>query len=120
MTVNVTYLVGSRHEGYGETGMAHLLEHMLFKGTPRHRKIWSELDDARRALQRLDLVRPHQLLRDARRHATRTSTWALDLEADRMVNASIVAGGPATEFSVVRNEFEMGENEPGERAGRAA
>src|SRR5688572_25156660 len=35
-TVNVTYKVGSRHEGYGETGMAHLLEHLVFKGTPRH------------------------------------------------------------------------------------
>src|SRR5271167_2594509 len=34
-TVNVTYMVGSRHEGYGETGMAHLLEHMLFKGTAK-------------------------------------------------------------------------------------
>ena len=33
-TVNITYLVGSRHENYGETGMAHLLEHLLFKGTP--------------------------------------------------------------------------------------
>src|SRR6266550_6854406 len=33
-TVNITYLVGSRHENYGETGMAHLLEHMMFKGTP--------------------------------------------------------------------------------------
>ena len=33
VTVNVTYMVGSRHEGAGETGMAHLLEHMLFKGT---------------------------------------------------------------------------------------
>src|SRR5271156_5232326 len=33
VTVNVTYMVGSRHEGYGETGMAHLLEHMLFKGS---------------------------------------------------------------------------------------
>ncbi|MFN6105648.1 MAG: insulinase family protein, partial [Planctomycetaceae bacterium] len=32
VTVNITYLVGSRHEGYGEAGMAHLLEHMLFKG----------------------------------------------------------------------------------------
>src|ERR1043165_1957158 len=31
--VNMTVLVGSRHEGYGETGMAHLLEHMLFKGS---------------------------------------------------------------------------------------
>ena len=38
-TVNITYLVGSRHEGYGETGMAHLLEHMVFKGTPGHPNI---------------------------------------------------------------------------------
>ncbi len=34
VTVNLTVLVGSRHEGYGEAGMAHLLEHMVFKGTP--------------------------------------------------------------------------------------
>ena len=34
ITVNITYLVGSRHEGYGEKGMAHLLEHLVFKGTP--------------------------------------------------------------------------------------
>src|SRR5678815_4970994 len=39
VTVNVTYLVGSRVEGYGETGMAHLLEHMMFKGTPTHRNV---------------------------------------------------------------------------------
>ncbi|HEV8409396.1 MAG TPA: insulinase family protein, partial [Gemmatimonadaceae bacterium] len=41
-TVNITYLVGSRHEGYGETGMAHLLEHMNFKGTPTHPNIPAE------------------------------------------------------------------------------
>ena len=34
ITVNITYKVGSRHENYGETGMAHLLEHLVFKGTP--------------------------------------------------------------------------------------
>ena len=34
ITVNVTYKVGSKHENYGETGMAHLLEHLVFKGTP--------------------------------------------------------------------------------------
>ena len=39
ITVNITYLVGSRHEGYGETGMAHLLEHMLFKGTTDRPKL---------------------------------------------------------------------------------
>ncbi len=42
-TVAVTYLVGSRHENYGETGMAHLLEHLLFKGSPRHQDIPKEL-----------------------------------------------------------------------------
>ena len=31
IAVNIVYKVGSRHEGYGESGMAHLLEHMLFK-----------------------------------------------------------------------------------------
>ncbi|MFM7855770.1 MAG: insulinase family protein, partial [Flammeovirgaceae bacterium] len=36
ITVNITYLVGSKHENYGETGMAHLLEHLVFKGTPKH------------------------------------------------------------------------------------
>src|SRR5438132_1503559 len=45
VTVNITILVGSRHEGYGETGMAHLLEHMVFKGTPTHPDIPRALKD---------------------------------------------------------------------------
>src|SRR5881398_165709 len=49
ITVNITYLVGSRHENYGETGMAHLLEHMMFKGTPRNPKI--DQDFNRRGMQ---------------------------------------------------------------------
>src|ERR1700678_2140503 len=44
ITVNVTYMVGSRFEGYGETGMAHLLEHMMFKGTTNHGEILAELN----------------------------------------------------------------------------
>ena len=44
-TVNITYLVGSRHESYGETGMAHLLEHLVFKGTPCHPNIPQELTE---------------------------------------------------------------------------
>ncbi len=44
-TVNITYLVGSRHEGYGETGMSHLLEHMVFKGTDKHLNIPQEMSD---------------------------------------------------------------------------
>lgn len=45
ITVNMTVLVGSRHEGYGETGMAHLLEHMLFKPTKLHPDIPKALRD---------------------------------------------------------------------------
>ena len=45
VTVNMTYLVGSVDEGYGETGMAHLLEHMMFKGTPSHPDPLKELQD---------------------------------------------------------------------------
>src|SRR5437879_5896755 len=45
VTVNITYLVGSRNEGYGETGMAHLLEHMMFKGAAHHRNIPQELTE---------------------------------------------------------------------------
>ena len=44
-TINITYLVGSRHESYGETGMAHLLEHLVFKGTPKHPNIPQELTE---------------------------------------------------------------------------
>ena len=49
VTVNVTYLVGSRHENYGETGMAHLLEHLMFKGAPNNRAITQQF--AERGMQ---------------------------------------------------------------------
>src|SRR5580704_7020591 len=45
ITVNMTVLVGSRHEGYGESGMAHLLEHMVFKGTPTFANVPKALRD---------------------------------------------------------------------------
>src|SRR5579872_6838828 len=45
VTINITYLVGSRHEGYGETGMAHLMEHMLFLRTKSGKDIKKELTD---------------------------------------------------------------------------
>ncbi|HEY1586761.1 MAG TPA: pitrilysin family protein, partial [Polyangia bacterium] len=111
VTVNVTYLVGSRHEGYGETGMAHLLEHLMFKGTTRHAKVWTEMDahgaqfNGTTSFDRTNYFE------------TFTSNdenlkWALEMEADRMVNSRIAKSDLASEFSVVRNEFEMGENSP--------
>ena len=113
VTVHVTYLVGSRHEGYGEKGMAHLLEHLLFKGTSAHPAG----------------VKPELVRRGARYNGTtaydRTTyfetlpagdqnlDWALAMEADRMVHANVARADLDSEMTVVRNEFEMGENSPG-------
>lgn len=110
-TVNITYLVGSRHENYGETGMAHLLEHLVFKGTPKHPNIPAELTSHG--------TRPNGTTWFDRTNYFETfgSTdenlnWALDLEADRMVNSFIAKKDLDSEFSVVRNEMESGENDP--------
>ncbi len=112
MTVNITYLVGSRHEGYGESGMAHLLEHMVFKGTPKHPNIPQELTSHG--------CRPNGTTWYDRTNYFETFTasdenlkWALDLESDRMINSYIAKKDLESEFSVVRNEFESGENDPG-------
>ena len=86
ITINVTYLVGSRHEGYGETGMAHLLEHMNFIKSTHDRNIKKELEDHGALLERHDRLRPHQLLRNGQCVGAENLRWALGLEAERMVN----------------------------------
>ena len=110
-TVNVTYLVGSRHEGYGETGMAHLLEHMLFKGSPRHRNTPEEIaahGAAYNASTSFDRTNYFETFAAA----DTSLVWALDLEADRMVNSFIARADLDKEMPVVRNEFEKDENSP--------
>lgn len=111
ITVNITYKVGSRHEGYGEKGMAHLLEHLVFKGTPNHPDIPKELTTRG--------ARPNGTTWYDRTNYFETFNatednldWALDLESDRMVNSYIAEKDLKSEFSVVRNEFESGENSP--------
>src|SRR6266851_303988 len=111
ITVNITYLVGSRNENYGETGMAHLLEHLLFKGTPRHPDVPKELSNHG--------TRPNgTTLFDRTNYFEIFSAtgenlrWALDLESDRMVNSFIAKKDLDSEMTVVRNEFEAGENSP--------
>jgi zinc protease len=109
ITVNVTYLVGSRHENYGETGMAHLLEHMLFKGTKNRADIAKEFNahGARfNGSTWLDRTNYYELLQ-----ATDANLdWALSMEADRMVNSLVRKQDLDTEMTVVRNEYERGEN----------
>ncbi|HVP00556.1 MAG TPA: pitrilysin family protein [Bryobacteraceae bacterium] len=111
VTVNITYLVGSRHEGAGETGMAHLLEHMLFKGTEARKEIVTEL-------------RAHCSGFNGTTYFDRTNyfetcpatdenlRYALALEADRMVHSRVSREDLDSEMTVVRNEFEIGENSP--------
>jgi zinc protease len=111
ITVNVTYRVGSRNESYGETGMAHLLEHLMFKGTPDHPDIAGGL--TRRGM------RPNGTTWFDRTNYFETFaaseqnlSWALEMEADRMVHSNIARSDLDTEMTVVRNEMERGENSP--------
>ncbi len=111
VTVNITYLVGSRLEGYGETGMAHLLEHMMFKGSQRHHNVLKLIDERgghANGTTSYDRTNYFETLPASQDNLD----WALDLESDRMVNATILPEELKTEFSVVRNEFESGENSP--------
>jgi zinc protease len=111
VTVNVTYLVGSRHEGYGERGMAHLLEHMLFKGTPRHANIKGEFQkrgvryNGTTSFDRTNYFGTFPASED-------NLAAMLDLEADRMINSRVSKADLESEMTVVRNEFESGENSP--------
>ena len=94
VTVNMTVLVGSRHEGYGESGMAHLLEHMVFKGTPYHPEVPKALRD-------------HGASFNGTTNSDRTNyfetmpatdenlEFGIALECDRLVNSFVKARGPA-------------------------
>jgi len=112
VTVNMTYMVGSRHENYGETGMAHLLEHLLFKGSTKNRDITKQFSE--RGMQfngttSLDRTNYYEVFQASKGNLD----WALQMEADRMVNSFVSAKDLASEMTVVRNEFESGENQPG-------
>ena len=111
VTVNLTVFVGSRHEGYGEAGMAHLLEHMLFKGTPTNADIPQLLKDRGASFNGttwLDRTNYYETMPASEENLD----FALQLEADRMINSKIDNSDLQSEFSVVRNEFERGENSP--------
>ena len=111
VTVNVTYLVGSRHENYGETGMAHLLEHMMFKGAPKNPSVVKQF--SQRGMQMngttsLDRTNYYEIFQASESNLN----WALEMEADRMVHSFIARKDLDSEMTVVRNEFESGENSP--------
>jgi zinc protease len=110
-TVNITYLVGSRHEGYGETGMAHLLEHMLFKASGKFPNLWKDMSD-RGFINNGTTWTDRTNYYETFNATDENLRWALEMEADRMVNSKILREELDTEMTVVRNEFERGENNP--------
>ncbi|MEX2188862.1 MAG: pitrilysin family protein [Pirellulales bacterium] len=114
VTFMVTYRVGSRNESYGTTGATHLLEHLMFKGTYRHNKDNGNGFD--QLLERTGAI-------------TNATTWldrtnyfetvppkylplVVGLEADRLRNLRLREDDRRPEMTVVRNEFERGENSP--------
>lgn len=111
VTVNMTVFVGSRHEGYGEAGMAHLLEHMLFKGTPKYPQIPKVLKDHGADFNGttwLDRTNYYETLPASPENLE----FAISLEADRLINSFVKNEDLQSEMTVVRNEFERGENSP--------
>jgi zinc protease len=111
VTVNMTYMVGSRHEGYGETGMAHLLEHLLFKETKTRKDVKQELKDHGAEMNgSTSWDRTNYF--ETMTASDENLKFGIELEADRMVNSKIEKPILDSEMTVVRNEFEMRENSP--------
>lgn len=110
--LNIVYRVGSVHEKYGETGMAHLLEHMLFKGSVNFPDITGDMN--RRGIKAnattyLDRTNYYEMFDGSDDNLT----WALGMEADRMVNATFSEEELKSEMKVVKNELARGENNVG-------
>ena len=113
-TVCVLYKVGSRNEAVGYTGSTHLLEHMMFKGTPTFNKDRNTQIAA--TLQKIGADFNATTWYDRTNYFETVPSdkleLALRLEADRMRNSFIADADRQSEMTVVRNELERGQNEP--------
>jgi zinc protease len=113
-TFMITYLVGSRNEAVGHTGATHLLEHMMFKGTPAFNKekgtqiaaMLQRIGAFKNATTWLDRTNYYETVPDDQLEL------AMQIEADRMRYSLIRDEDRQLEMTVVRNEFERGENQP--------
>ena len=115
VTSNLTYHVGSRDEARGKTGLAHMLEHMLFKPTAA--------DRAARLTAGADRFESETgCLLNANTSRDRTTYYfsypqehldrALAVEADRMQGVVITDENFAPERNNVLSEFDMYFSEP--------
>ncbi|MBC7909278.1 MAG: insulinase family protein, partial [Pyrinomonadaceae bacterium] len=116
VTVMVLYKVGSRNEAVGYTGSTHLLEHMMFKGTPTFNK--EQNTQIAATLQKIGADFNATTWYDRTNYFETVPSdqieLAIKLEADRMRNSFIADSDRQSEMTVVRNELERGQNEPSE------
>jgi zinc protease len=112
ITVNVVYLVGSRNEAYGETGMAHLLEHMTFKSATSGRELFKDLTNRAGGNFNGTTSFDQTMYFETFNAGDENLRWALDLETDRMAHMTMLKKDLDSEMTVVRNEMESGENSP--------
>ena len=117
VSVNLTYMVGSRHEGYGESGMAHLLEHLIFKGSPT--TVDPKLEFRNRGFTFNGTTTADRTNYYATFVSSQASLdWYIGWQADAMVNSFIAKKDLDSEMTVVRNEFEIAENNPFQALGQ--
>ncbi len=104
VSVNLWYRVGSRDEPVGRRGMAHLMEHMMFKGSARVAP-----EEHARIIQRVGGFSNAYTTTDATVYWDKVPSsqleLALALEAERMANLEITEEKLATEREVVKEEF---------------
>ncbi len=114
VTVMVTYLVGSRHESNGRRGSAHLLEHMMFKGTARYQKQKGTAIAA--VLQRVGAHMNASTWTDGTNYYETLPSdqldLALDIESDRMRGSLYREEDLSSEMHVGHSELEKIENSP--------
>ena len=115
VTFMVTYRVGSRNEVTGTTGATHLLEHLMFKGSAAYNdekgnSVKTFIDTVGGNLNATTWVdRTNYFAEIGKEHLEQY----IAIEADRMRNLWLREQDRQLEMTVVRNEFEMGENDPG-------
>jgi len=113
VTVSVTYLAGSKRDNYGETGEAHLLEHMMFRGSQNHPNLYREFTN--HGIEPSDTSGATTLDRTSYFETVPSSEpeleWALDMEADRMANSLLRQADLDAERSVVLNELAIHESD---------
>jgi zinc protease len=113
-TFAVVYHVGSRNEAVGHTGATHLLEHLMFKGTPEFDRAKGTAVAA--VLEALGARFNATTWFDRTNYYETVPSDALEtafaIEASRMRRALLRDEDRVPEMTVVRNEFERGENSP--------